>query len=52
MMTEYTHANHILVAMFAIGWQELVCCTFPLVFAAIVLLILFLTGVIGGKRKQ
>lgn len=50
-MTETGTLTQIL-AFGMIGWQEililLICPTFT---AAIVLLVLFLTGVIGGKKK-
>lgn len=36
-----------------IGWQELVCCcSFPLICAAIVLTVLYFTGVIGGRKNK
>ncbi|MCG8402923.1 MAG: hypothetical protein MJA84_15230 [Firmicutes bacterium] len=51
-----TNAHHPLLSSLAFGmpgWQEILILTVcPLTIVGIVLLILFLTGVLGGKKNQ
>jgi uncharacterized membrane protein YhdT len=44
--------THTLGFLGPIGWQELLCCAFPVVAVAIILIVLVLTGVIGGKKNE
>jgi len=54
-MINATTTTHTLGFLGPIGWEELLLlgiCMTPLVLAGIILIILTMTGVIGGKKNE